>query len=474
METEYRAEERRDTGREIDQVLDTIDDAVLLVDRSFVVTNANREAARLFGMRREDLAGKHLFNFYPEASNSKFSLLYEQAIIGGEPVRYEVPSRALGGWYEVSVHPSEAGGTIVFRNMMTWRPRDEAQMMALLAITHADQVVLMVKPNGHIYFSNSEARRVLGYAREELTRLGLPDLVPEPCRGNLQAWWDKAKAKGSVVFESELCARDGRTAPYEVSISSFNYYFARYYFVSARDVSGRERTEEALKEARDTAELYLDLMGHDINNMNQIVMGYLELLQQGLGADHRLAGLIPPAIEALDRSARIIGNVRKLQRMRAGSISLGPIDVADVLRQAIAGFAPPPGRDVRINYAANGPLAVPANELLGDVFANIIGNAIKHSSGPVTIDVRADRVLEGGRELCAVTIEDDGPGIPDPVKARLFSRFQRGDTKASGTGLGLFLARALVEGFRGRIRVEDRVPGDHTRGTRFVVTLPMS
>ena len=55
---------------------------------------------------------------------------------------------------------------------------------------------------------------------------------------------------------------------------------------------------------------------------------------------------------------------------------------------------------------------------------------------------------------------------------KLFTRFRRGQTKASGKGLGLYLVRTLVESYRGCVRVEDRVPGDHTKGAKFVVMLP--
>ena len=68
-------------------------------------------------------------------------------------------------------------------------------------------------------------------------------------------------------------------------------------------------------------------------------------------------------------------------------------------------------------------------------------------------------------------MEDNGPGIPDSLKARLFTRFQRGATKASGRGLGLYLVKTLVDDYHGTVRVEDRVPGDYKQGTRFVVRL---
>ena len=60
------------------------------------------------------------------------------------------------------------------------------------------------------------------------------------------------------------------------------------------------------------------------------------------------------------------------------------------------------------------------------------------------------------------------------VKCRLFKKFQSGRTRAQDKGLGLYLVKALVEDFRGRVWVEDRIPGDHTKGARFVVMLPVS
>ena len=54
----------------------------------------------------------------------------------------------------------------------------------------------------------------------------------------------------------------------------------------------------------------------------------------------------------------------------------------------------------------------------------------------------------------------------------VFNRLQRGDTKARGMGLGQYLVRSLIESYQGRVWVEDRVPGDHTKGAKFVVMLP--
>jgi signal transduction histidine kinase len=77
-----------------------------------------------------------------------------------------------------------------------------------------------------------------------------------------------------------------------------------------------------------------------------------------------------------------------------------------------------------------------------------------------------------GKHYCEVAVEDNGPGIPDDQKEKLFSRFTRGKTKAKGSGLGLYLVHSLAESYHGTVHVEDRIKGDHTQGSRFVVTIP--
>jgi signal transduction histidine kinase len=68
-------------------------------------------------------------------------------------------------------------------------------------------------------------------------------------------------------------------------------------------------------------------------------------------------------------------------------------------------------------------------------------------------------------------VEDDGPGIPEGIKDKIFNRMMKSDSNAKGMGLGLFLVRSLVESYSGRVWREDRVPGDHMKGVKFVVML---
>lgn len=236
----------------------------------------------------------------------------------------------------------------------------------------------------------------------------------------------------------------------------------------------RERVEEALTESKAQAELYVDFMGHDINNMNQVAMGFLELAIEKLGSEGRLEkgdmSLLEKPVETMRNSAKLIDNVKKLQRLRAGMLEPMLLDLGEVLSEVISETMRTKDRHIVIDYTPTPGRYVKANELLKDVFSDIVGNSIKHSDPrePLTISVSVSTTDNGHK----VSIEDNGPGIPDTWKDEIFDRLSQGKMRALRTGLGLGLVKTLVESYSGLIWVEDRIEGDHSRGCRFVVVLP--
>ncbi len=248
-------------------------------------------------------------------------------------------------------------------------------------------------------------------------------------------------------------------------------------FAMFTDITERKRAEDELIEAKMQAEMYLDLMGHDISNMHQIAIGQLELAQDVMCTDGKIEGehkeMIDTSLESLWRSAKLIDNVRKLQKIRSNDVMDQEISLDEVLRGSIKQYdGSYPEKSIKVDYG-KGPHIVKANELLRDVFTNLIGNAIKHSNGSkVDIQVKLEDAQENDKKYYKVSIEDDGPGIADDMKERIFNRLQRGETKSRGMGLGLYLVKSLVDSYHGKVWVEDRVPGDYTKGSRFVVLLP--
>jgi PAS domain S-box-containing protein len=148
------------------------------------------------------------------------------------------------------------------------------------------------------------------------------------------------------------------------------------YIVMMADITERKNYEEKLKEAKNEAELYLDLMSHDINNIDQIALGFLELVMGRPDLSGETRELISRPMGALDSSTRLIQNVRKLRQVRDNGLKLCAMDAGQVLRDAARQYTNIPGRDVTITENIRGDCKVMANNLLSDVFSNIIGNSV--------------------------------------------------------------------------------------------------
>jgi signal transduction histidine kinase len=206
--------------------------------------------------------------------------------------------------------------------------------------------------------------------------------------------------------------------------------------------------------------------------MNQIALGYLEIALTKTDPKAEAGALIGRSLAMLEDSSRLIDNVRKIQQAVGRDLRLHPVDVDQILCEVSAEYSVVTNRDVYVHYSPVKGRMVIANQLLKDVFSNIVGNAIKHSAGPLDVTIGVNSLTENGKNCYEITVEDNGPGISDELKGAVFTRMKRGITKATGNGLGLYLVKTLVEGFRGRVRVEDRVSGESGKGCRFIVTLP--
>lgn len=245
------------------------------------------------------------------------------------------------------------------------------------------------------------------------------------------------------------------------------------------EIDKRIAIEKALAEAKSQAELYLDLMGHDINNLNQVGIGYLELARESNDLDE-MKSLIEKPLEVMKSASEIIDNVRKLKQITIeepnANLATKMINICDILPGIKERYSHVNGRDITINIRSPKLCFVKANDLIKDVFTNLVDNSIKHSDSikPLTIDIKVDHVKEKNKEYYICTVEDNGPGVPDWIKDKIFQRFQRGSTKAHGKGLGLYLIKKLVEGYHGSVWVEDRIPGVYNKGAKFIVTLPVA
>jgi signal transduction histidine kinase len=190
--------------------------------------------------------------------------------------------------------------------------------------------------------------------------------------------------------------------------------------------------------------------------------------------DENGQSLLSKSMLAFEGSTKLIDNVRKLQKVKSGEPHKTEMDIGQVLKDVQYHYSHLHERNVSISYIPVIGYVVSANELLYDLFSNLIGNSIKHSNGNPVINIKVEQLQENNIDYFKVSIDDNGPGIPDDLKPLIFNRRLNGSLKSRGSGIGLFLVKTLVDNYSGIIWVEDRIHGDHTKGAKFVVMLPAS
>jgi PAS domain S-box-containing protein len=348
-------------------------------------------------------------------------------------------------------------------------------------VENSNSIILRSDRNGNITFINEFAQRFFGYSEGEIIgRNALGTIIPasDSTGRDLEAMLDdllRHPEEYRTNVHENMCKNGEHVW---VSWTNKAIYDDKGEMVGlsciGNDITRLKQAESALDDSRMQAELYLDLMSHDINNMHQIALGYLELAREMVPAVDYQAEYLDKPIEVLQRSSQLIGNVRKMQKLLDGSYPTKSMDVCEVLLEVQKEYGDIPRKPVKLSLGGTAHCHVRANELLYDAFSNLVVNATKHTGDRANILVNIERVEEKDKSYCRVSVEDDGPGIKDDFKKIIFNRMLKGTDKAKGMGLGLYLVKTLVDSYGGRVWVEDRVKEDHTKGARFVVMLPVT
>lgn len=229
----------------------------------------------------------------------------------------------------------------------------------------------------------------------------------------------------------------------------------------------RERLLAQLHELDRVRSLFLSVVSHDLRSPNAAIQAGVDLL-----LTERTGPLTPKQRHALDlvrrnavRQARLVSDLLDVATIEAGALVLRKQDVAldaltDATLEELAPLALERGLALERELA---PIAVHGDEgRLAQALANLIANAVKFATSKVVVRLAMED------DAARVTVEDDGPGIPDALVDTLFDRFVRGEGPRAGSGLGLSIVRGIVDGHGGLVRAENRREG----GARFVMTLP--
>jgi PAS domain S-box-containing protein len=243
------------------------------------------------------------------------------------------------------------------------------------------------------------------------------------------------------------------------------------WIVTATDIDDSRRAIEALRTASEAKDIFLTMAAHELRTPLQAARGFVYLARMKGG--NEISGGVERALQGLarsvDRMAKLVENLLDMSKLQRGELTLetGRVDLRELISEVAEHVQPIEGGrpiDVRV---PEGLVLEGDRERLAQVFTNLLSNALRYSpdGGLITVEARRD-----GAYL-HVWVRDRGLGIP-PDKLRLvFERFGRAHgTSYGGLGLGLTIARGIVERHQGRIWAEST--GRAGEGSTFHVVLP--
>jgi len=269
-------------------------------------------------------------------------------------------------------------------------------------------------------------------------------------------------------YETAIINQSGETVPVEITAARSVWQVQPADIVIIRDITERKRTQAALIQAEKlaiTGKLAASL-AHEINNPLQTVIGCLGLAEETLAMGGDVSRYLHVGREELQRAARIVAELRDLQRPWEPE-EREPTDVGGLLERVLT-LSRKRCEEHRVEVVWSPaedlpPLMLVPNRMQ-QVFLNLILNALDAmpDGGRLQVSATCSSQPDGVR----VSFTDSGLGIAPDLLPQIFEPFY--STKPDGLGLGLFVSQNIVEEHRGCIEVESRLG----EGTTFIVSLP--
>jgi PAS domain S-box-containing protein len=400
-----------------------------------------------------------------------------------------------GHWQGQMIHQTPAGQRIIVashwvlqrdaqgrptsvlevNNDITERKRMESRFRAI--VESAPSGMIMVDHDGRIVLVNREIERLFGYTREELMGESVELLVPRRMRDRHPSFrtgfWSnpqvRAMGSGRDLFGIH---KNGGEIPVEIGLIPIEMDEGPVVLATIVDITVRQRAEEELRRSNDELERFAYVASHDLQEPLRMVASFVQLLGQRYKGklDADADEFIGYAVDGAHRMQQLIQDLLAYSRVGTRGTALVPTDTGAALERALTNLKL--ALDESGAVVSHDPLPTVRGDAgqLEHLFLNLVGNAIKfRGTEPSRIHVSAtDAGLEGWR----ISVRDNGIGIDAEYFDRIFVIFQRlhGREQYGGTGIGLAIAKKIVERHGGRIWVESQ-PG---RGATFSFTLPIN
>ena len=474
--------------QQLEAVLHSIDDGLVVMDREWRYTYFSEKAACILGVRREDMLGGLVWDLYPLAVETRFHEEYHRAMETGEPGHFEVfyPG-TINKWLECHCYPSANALTVYFRDVTDRKQqeaeRDAAQRTLATLVERCPFGIYIVDADFRLANVNAgslsgafrNVRPLIGRSFAEVIHIIWPEPVATDILGKFRHTMETGEPYYSNDFVSARADID-ETEGYEWELHRISLPDGRngvvcYYY----DATRLRRVEQELREADRRKDVFLATLAHELRNPLAPIRNGLQVIRLS-GASGTIEQARAMMERQLGQMVRLVDDLLDVSRVTSGKLELrrSLVELKAIIDAAAETSRPvleEAGHDLSVSVPEE-PICVDGDATrLSQVVSNLLNNSAKYTKrgGHVRLTVEREE------NTVLVSVADDGIGIPPTMLGKVFEMFTQVDRAlektTGGLGIGLSLVKGLVEMHGGTIEARSEGEG---RGSEFVVRLPVA
>lgn len=480
---------------------DSAPDGIILVDSNYNILDCNLTIEKLTGFKRSEIINKKIFEIpvYDPETLSYLRRIYKKIDKEEIPDFVEhqiITKKGEKMWVDIKISPIRQGSKVLyqailrdisFRKYFEKLLSESEKKYRIISENVYDLVTVLNKRFKHEYINEETYRNVLGYSNEDLLGKSAlkyihPDDLSKATKGLFEGY-----RHGQGENETRLKHKDGHWIWFESKGRIFQDHNGETKaLLISRDISERKIAEQKLRQsernyrkAYERAEFYKNLFSHDMNNILAAIDGYSQVYSMSKEHPEIMKStddLFKSIDWCLTKAKMLISNVGNLYQLEYNKqIIFTKVEINNCLEEAISFIKQRFNQkviDITLESESN-ELFINGNELLVNVFENILNNAIKYNEKPIVqILIKVTRSHVNDLGLIGIEFIDNGIGIDDDRKEVIFQEGYKHKKGEKGLGFGLSVVKKAVNQFHGRIWVEDTIKGDYTKGAKFVILIP--
>ncbi|MHA1377271.1 MAG: PAS domain S-box protein [Candidatus Helarchaeota archaeon] len=486
-------------------IIETVRDPLLILDGDLKIISASRSFYQTFKASAAEIEGQLLYNLHnkqwdiPELRDFLEKILPQNTSFDNFEVEHDFET--IGKRYMLlnarRIYKEAEKTQLILLAMediterkMAEQALKESEKWLSITLRSIGDAVIATNKKGIIIFMNHVAQVLTGWSQEDAVGKPLKNvfnIINEETGEPAENPVERVIREGIVVGlanHTVLIAKNGLKIPIDDSAAPIKDEEGNIFGIILifKDITERKNSERALlesekkyREAYNQSEFYKDLLSHDIVNILQILTLSSEIGMSNLNDKTKLEKIFTRIIEQTKRADNLINNVYKISKLEDGRSSINIMEICEILKKSInfikESFSK---KQIKIQvHAPESKIYVKGNEFLQDIFDNILHNAIKYNKSQIPeVFIKFSKKQKDDINFLGLHFIDNGIGIPDENKDAIFQRYFRDTKDISGMGLGLSFVKKIVNSYNGEILVRDRVQGDYSKGSEFVVLIP--